>query len=332
MEIIKVSDLSKTYKSYCKEVGLKGSIQNFFHRKIIYKEAVKSINFSISEGEVVGFLGSNGSGKTTTLKMLSGILYPTSGSAEVLGYTPWERKNDFKRQFAIVMGQKSQIWWDLPPIESFDLIRTIYKLNINTYNRNLEELIYIMGVENMVNTPTRNLSLGERMKMELIAALLHQPKVLFLDEPTIGLDFISRKNIQQFIKVYNKKKKTTIILTSHYMSDIEVLCDRLVIINKGEIMFDGSLEDIKKENLNEKLVKIKHESIQQADVFQKFGLQVSQTELETVLRVNAKRIGEIMNLAYNELSGIDLSIEEIPMEHIVEKFYSMNGEMGIDEQ
>lgn len=325
MDIIKVDHLSKTYEYYNKQVGLKGSIHNFFHRETLYKKAVKDISFKVSQGEIVGFLGPNGAGKTTTLKMLSGILCPTSGEIDILGYKPFDRKNELKTQFAIVMGQKSQIWWDLPPVESFDLIRTIYKLDMNTYKKNLDELVETMGVSHLISVPTRNLSLGERMKMELIAALIYQPKILFLDEPTIGLDFMSRKNIYKFIQEYNKKKKTTIMLTSHYMSDIEALCDRIIIINKGKILFDDSLNKIKELNLNEKIVKIKCEDEKRLEVFSQFGTQIGKSETELALRVDTQKLGEVANLAYSQ-NGIDLTIEELPIEDIIEKFFYVNGD------
>src|SRR4030042_98527 len=210
MSIIKVSNLSKTYEYYKKSPGLWASVKGLFHREKLYKEAVREINFSIEEGELVGFLGPNGAGKTTTLKMLSGILYPTSGEARVLGFTPWERKNEYRRQFALVMGQKNQLWWDLPAQESLFLNKEIYGVADGDYQKTLDEMTELLQLNPLLRTMMRELSLGERMKFELIASLLHRPRVLFLDEPTIGLDVVAQKNIREFILDYNRRTKTTI--------------------------------------------------------------------------------------------------------------------------
>jgi len=247
MSIINVQNLVKSYDYYSKEQGLRNSFRNIFNRKKLVKEAVKSISFSIEAGEIVGFIGPNGAGKTTTLKILSGILYPTSGVALVDGFTPWERKKQFKMNFSIVMGQKTQLNWDLPALETFYLNKHIYEINESEFKNTLGELSELLDVGSLVKTQVRRLSLGERMKMELIAALLHRPKILFLDEPTIGLDLISQKNIREFIKNYNQKTNATILLTSHYMNDIESLCKRSIIINEGIIAYDGELSGISDE-------------------------------------------------------------------------------------
>ncbi|MDR2559943.1 MAG: ATP-binding cassette domain-containing protein [Oscillospiraceae bacterium] len=244
MQIIKVENLKKHYDYYQKEQGLKNSLRNVIKRKKLKKEAVNGINFNIEAGEIVGFIGPNGAGKTTTLKMLSGILFPTSGTATVGGFTPWERKKAFKMGFSIVMGQKTQLNWDLPAIETFNLNKCIYEVDDAVYKKTVGELVELLGVEPLMKTQVRRLSLGERMKMELIAALVHRPKIIFLDEPTIGLDFVSQKTIREFIRHYNEETGATILLTSHYVGDIESLCKRAIVINEGLLAYDGNLSDI----------------------------------------------------------------------------------------
>jgi len=247
MSLIKVENLVKNYDYYSKEQGLRNSFKNIFKRKKLIKEAVKGISFNIDAGEIVGFIGPNGAGKTTTLKILSGIIYPTSGIALVDGFTPWERKKQFKMNFSIVMGQKTQLNWDLPALETFYLNKHIYEISDADYKSTLGELTELLEVGDLVKKQVRRLSLGERMRMEFIAALLHRPKILFLDEPTIGLDLISQKSIRDFIKYYNQKTNATILLTSHYMNDIESLCKRSIIINEGVIAYDGDLSGISDE-------------------------------------------------------------------------------------
>ena len=244
MPIIDVENLSKIYYTYEKESGIKGSLKNLFSRKYLENKAVDGISFNIEEGEVVGFLGPNGSGKTTTIKMLTGLLYPSSGKAQVLGYNPWERKNEFRKQYSLIMGQKNQLWMDLPAIESFNLNKVIYQIPDKQFKSTLGELVEILDIQNVLNVQVRRLSLGERMKMELVAALLHKPRVLFLEEPTIGLDITSQRVIREFIKKYNKRFSTTILLTSHYMDDIQALCKRVIIINSGNKVYDGNIDNI----------------------------------------------------------------------------------------
>src|SRR5216110_2563993 len=244
MSVIEVQGLTKSFRTYKKNPGLGGAIKGLFHREYEMTFAVKDVSFSIEEGELVGFLGPNGAGKTTTLKMLSGLLYPTSGSAKVLGYVPWERKDGYRRQFALLLGQKNQLWWDLPARESLELNARIYGIPKEKFDKTVDELTALLTVRDKLNIMVRELSLGERMKMELIASLLHQPKILFLDEPTIGLDVVSQKTVREFLRNHNAKKKTTILLTSHYMTDIQELCRRVIIIDRGMIFFDGQLNYI----------------------------------------------------------------------------------------
>jgi len=241
MPIIEIEHLVKSYRVYQKREGLGAAIKGLFHREHRTVEAVRGISLKVEQGEFVAFLGPNGAGKTTTLKLLSGVIYPTSGSARVMGYTPWERSNAYRSRFALVMGQKNQLWWDLPSQESFRLHQQIYRIDPNRFQTTLDELTELLSVRQLLGRPVRELSLGERMKMELIAALLHSPEVLFLDEPTIGLDVVAQHNIQQFLRYYQEQRRITILLTSHYMKDVAALCRRVVVITDGAIRFDGSL-------------------------------------------------------------------------------------------
>src|SRR5271169_4412598 len=244
MPVIEVSDLTKAFRTYKKRPGFGGAIKGLFHRQYDQTLAANEVSFKIEPGELVGFLGPNGAGKTTTLKMLAGLLYPTSGSASVLGYTPWERHDGYRRQFALLLGQKNQLWWDLPARESLDLNGKIYGIPSADFHRTVDELTSLLNVRDKLDVMVRELSLGERMKMELIAALLHRPKVLFLDEPTIGLDVVSQKKVREFLREYTARNRITTLLTSHYMQDIEELCDRVIIIDHGQVFFDGALQDI----------------------------------------------------------------------------------------
>ena len=253
---IVVENLCRDFVYYEKEAGIKNSMKNLFYRKQHIRHAVKNISFHIPEGEIVGFLGPNGARKTTTIKMLSGILYPTSGTVLVNGYIPWERKKEFKRQFAYVAGQKSQLWLNLPAIDSFELNKSIYELSDEEYKKTLDELVGLFGVEDFLRVQVRRLSLGERMKMEMIAALLHRPRVIFLDEPTIGLDFIAQSNIRDFLKDYNRRYGATMLLTSHYLKDVEELCRRTMVISHGSLVYDGTLEHIRDIFSDRRVVKV----------------------------------------------------------------------------
>ncbi|MCA9194539.1 MAG: ABC transporter ATP-binding protein, partial [Planctomycetales bacterium] len=244
MAVIQVENLAKSYSVYQKREGLWATVKGLWHREYRTVKAVDGISFSVEPGEFVAFLGPNGAGKTTTLKLLSGVISPSSGSATVIGHVPWLRSNDYRRRFALVMGQKNQLWWDLPAQESFRLHQQIYGIDRHRFQQTLGELSEMLDVQQVLGRPVRELSLGERMKMELIAALLHLPEVLFLDEPTIGLDVVAQHNIQQFLKAYQQQYGVTILLTSHYMKDIAALCRRVIVITDGKIQFDGSLSGI----------------------------------------------------------------------------------------
>ena len=239
--MIEVRQLTRVFRTYKKQPGFWGGVKGLFKREFEETAAAKDISFDIAEGEFVGFLGPNGAGKTTTLKMLSGLIYPTSGTARVAGFDPTRRENAYRRIVALVLGQKNQLWWDLPAIESFNLLRAIYGLPADQFKASLDELVTLLGVSSKLNVMVRELSLGERMKMELIAALIHRPRVLFLDEPTIGLDVVSQKAVRQFLRDYNRRYRVTILLTSHYMADIKELCERVIVIHKGAKIYDGAL-------------------------------------------------------------------------------------------
>src|SRR5437899_5448359 len=237
MPIIETRDLTKVYRVSQKKKGLLGAMQGLFRREYKTVRAVDGVSFAIEPGEMVAFLGPNGAGKTTTLKMLSGLIYPTAGSARVLDFVPWERADAFRRKFSLVMGQKNQLWWDLPAADSFQLHREIYSLPTEQFDETVEELTEMFQVKELTKQPVRELSLGERMKMELIAALLHQPQLLLLDEPTIGLDVVAQAAIQQCLKRYNAVRGVTLLLTSHYMRDVEALCSRVLVINHGKVIY-----------------------------------------------------------------------------------------------
>lgn len=244
MPIITTQNLSKVYSVQKKRPGLSGSLKDLLAPINEEKVAVQDVSFSIDEGELVGFIGPNGAGKTTTLKMLSGLLYPTSGEVRVLGFDPWKREYDFLKQISLVMGQKNQLWWDLPAIESFNLAKDIYDIPQPVYKKTLHDLVELLDIGDVLNVQVRKLSLGQRMKAELVAALIHTPKILYLDEPTIGLDVVMQQSMRQFLKDYNQRGDGSIILTSHYMDDVKELCKRVVIIDNGTILFDGLLSNI----------------------------------------------------------------------------------------
>src|SRR5438067_7696791 len=244
MPIIDAQGLTKTYRVFQKKPGLRGALRNLFRRQYKEVRAVDGVSFTIEPGEMVAFLGPNGAGKTTTLKMLSGLIFPSGGSARVLGFVPWERADAFRRRFALVMGQKNQLWWDLPAADSFQLHREIYSLPLADFNQTVDELTELFEVKELTRQPVRELSLGERMKMELIAALLHEPRLLLLDEPTIGLDVVAQVAIQRCLKEYNARRGVTMLLTSHYMRDVEALCSRVLVIAHGRLVHDGPLAGI----------------------------------------------------------------------------------------
>jgi ABC-2 type transport system ATP-binding protein len=324
MAAIEVTGLSKSFRTYKKQPGFAGAVRGLFRRTYEQTLAVKEVSFTIEPGELVGFLGPNGAGKTTTLKMLSGLLYPSSGSARVLGYVPWQRDDGYRRQFALLLGQKNQLWWDLPARESLELNAKIYGLSPSALDRTVSEMGELLAVRDKLNVSVRELSLGERAKMELIAALLHQPKVLFLDEPTIGLDVVSQKTVREFLRQHNARHKTTILLTSHYMADIQALCERVIIIDHGAIFFDGRLSEVVDRFADSKLVTIRCESAANCSAaqLQKYGEVMEQDPGHIQLRVKRDRVIAVCKALLDELPVTDIDIQEVPIEEVIRRIFA----------
>lgn len=322
MPVIEVSDLKKFYNVHQKEPGLAGSVKSLFKRKYYDVKAVDGVSFNIEEGELVGFIGPNGAGKTTTLKVLSGLLYPTSGYVSVLGFTPWDRKPAFQKQFSLVMGQKNQLWWDLPAMESFLLNREIYEVPRDQFQNTLDELVDLLEVKDFLKVQVRKLSLGQRMKMELIAALIHSPKILFLDEPTIGLDVVMQKKMRDFIREYNRRHRATILLTSHYMDDVRELCDRVIIIDKGQLLFDGALDEIIKKFANHKLISLVFEDKVSREKLAKIGEIKEFDPPKVVIQVTRSQTSAVAARLLQEYSVDDLNIEEPQIEDIIREVFT----------
>src|SRR5580658_1042109 len=324
MPVIEVNGLTKAFRTYKKQPGFGGAVKGLFHRQYEQTVAVNEVSFKIEHGELVGFLGPNGAGKTTTLKMLAGLLFPTGGNAKVLGYTPWERADGYRRQFALVLGQKNQLWWDLPARESLELNAKIYGIPKDRFEKTVAEMTELLAVGHKLNVSVRELSLGERMKMELIASLLHQPKVLFLDEPTIGLDVVSQKTVREFIRRHNATQKTTILLTSHYMADIQALCERVIIIDHGKIFFDGKLNEIVDRFADFKLVTIQCEQAGtlSPDRLKTYGDVTEQTSACITLKVKRDRVIAVCKALLDELPVTDIDIQEIPIEDVIRRIFT----------
>jgi ABC-2 type transport system ATP-binding protein len=324
MPVIEVNGLTKAFRTYKKQPGFGGAVKGLFHRQYEQTVAVDNVSFQIEPGELVGFLGPNGAGKTTTLKMLAGLLFPTGGSAKVLGYTPWDRADGYRRQFALVLGQKNQLWWDLPARESLELNAKIYGISRDRFEKTVSEMTELLAVQHKLNVSVRELSLGERMKMELIASLLHQPKVLFLDEPTIGLDVVSQKTVREFVRRHNATQKTTILLTSHYMADIQALCERVIIIDHGKIFFDGKLSEIVDRFADFKLVTIQCEKADlfSAEQLKMYGDITEQTATGLTLKVKRDRVIAVCKAVLDELPVTDIDIQEIPIEDVIRTIFS----------
>ncbi len=323
--MIEVKNLTRVFRTYKKQPGFWGGVRGLFKREFEEIAAAKNISFSIAEGELVGFLGPNGAGKTTTLKMLSGLIYPTSGTALVAGHDPTKRENAYRRLFALVLGQKNQLWWDLPAIESFLLLRHIYGLPADQYQQTLDELVDLLDVRAKLNVMVRELSLGERMKMELIAALLHRPRVLFLDEPTIGLDVISQKSVRRFLREYNRKHKVTILLTSHYMADIKELCDRVIVIHKGSKIYDGELARLENaDGSKKKIITFLPADGKFPDTWRSLHGETVRDEAEGkfTIRVAAENVVAVSQEILTTGPVADITIEDIPLEDVITELFN----------
>jgi ABC-2 type transport system ATP-binding protein len=321
MPIIAADNLTKIYRVYQKKDGLFGAVRGLVHREYKEVRAVDGVSFAIEPGEVVGFLGPNGAGKTTALKMLSGLIFPTAGTARVLGHVPWERAADFRRQLALVMGQKNQLWWDLPAADSFALHRAIYSLADEQFQRTLGELTELFQVGDLVRQPVRELSLGERMKMELIAALLHQPRLLLLDEPTIGLDVLAQVTIRRCLREYNAVRGVTMLLTSHYMKDVEALCPRVLVISHGRLIYDGPLAGITDQFGQWKLVKLQLAEEAAPGALERFG-EVTRAEGPVVdLKVDRGRLAEVLAAILDHHTVLDLTVHDPPLEQVIARVF-----------
>jgi ABC-2 type transport system ATP-binding protein len=315
-----VRDLRKVYTVHEREAGVLAALRSLFHRRVRQVAAVDGITFTVEPGEIVGFLGPNGAGKTTTLKVLSGLLYPTSGEVLVLGHIPWQREKTFLRQITLVMGQRNQLIWDIPVIDTFELNRAIYRIPTSEYRRTLDELTELLELGSLLRKPVRNLSLGERMKCEIAAALLHRPQVLFLDEPTIGLDVTMQRRIRAFIAEYNRRHGATVLLTSHYMADVEALCRRVIVIHHGKLLFDGDLATLVHRFSPYKtiIVELKNKT---ADL-RPYGEIVTQVDGYVTLRVPKAETAKVTERLLADLLINDLTVQDPPIEEVIEEVFT----------
>jgi ABC-2 type transport system ATP-binding protein len=325
---IVVEGLEKTYRVFRKQAGWAGAVRSLFHREYATIRAVRNVSFQVDQGEIVAFLGPNGAGKTTTLKLLAGLIYPTAGSATVLGHVPWKREHDYRRRFSLIMGQKNQLWWDLPAQESFVLHREIYRIDSAQFTKRLDELTDLLEVRQLVRQPVRELSLGERMRMELIAALLHDPEVLFLDEPTIGLDVVSQRKVQEFLKHYQAERQITVLLTSHYMKDVEALCRRAVIISGGQIQHDGPLAEILDRFSRHKVIQLQFADGEMPANLDAYGKVVEIQPPRIKLEVDRTRIPEVLSSLLSRFNVEDVGVQERPLEEVIAEFFTTNAEPG----
>ncbi|GAB5559956.1 MAG: ABC transporter ATP-binding protein [Synoicihabitans sp.] len=325
--MIEVDNLTRIFRTYKKQPGFWGGVKGLFKRDFEELAAAKDVSFSIKEGEFVGFLGPNGAGKTTTLKMLSGLIYPTSGTATIAGFDPTKRENAYRRIFALVLGQKNQLWWDLPAIESFLLLRHIYGLPADQWQETLDELVDLLDVRHKLNVMVRELSLGERMKMELIAALLHRPKVLFLDEPTIGLDVVSQRAVRNFLRTYNKRHRVTILLTSHYMADIQELCRRVIVIHKGQKIYDGELDQLEtgSAGTRQKIIRFEPEDTSFEQNWEStFGITKREEGGKIEVRAPSVDVARVSQEILTKGPVVDITIEDVPLEDVIADLFDKN--------
>lgn len=317
---IHVHELCKTYTVFERDAGVKSALRGLFARTKREVKAVDSISFDLKQGEVVGFLGPNGAGKTTTLKMLSGLLNPTDGEISVLGYYPAKREAAFLSQITLVMGQRNQLTWDIPAIDSFEVLRAIYRLPADDYKRTLDELIELLDLGELIRKPVRQLSLGERMKCEIAGALLHKPKVLFLDEPTIGLDVTAQRRIREFVKEYNARHNATVLLTSHYMADVEALAQRVIVIHHGKLLFDGALSSLVERFSPHKTIVVQFEG--EGVDLSGYGQIVEQNGVRATLRVPKSQTAQVTGRLLANLAIDDLTVEDPPIEEVIEQVFA----------
>ncbi|MBI4616227.1 MAG: ATP-binding cassette domain-containing protein [Planctomycetes bacterium] len=328
--MIHVEKLSKTFHVHKKEPGFLGSVKALFRRELVAKEAVRGASFRVEEGEIVGLVGANGAGKTTLVKMLAGIIYPTSGDAAVLGFRPWERDDRLRRQIALIMGQKAQLWWDLPAADCFLLLKEVYEIPDARYRENLDYLATVLEVKDLLQIQIRRLSLGERMKMELIAALLHSPRVVYLDEPTIGLDLTAQRAIRDFILKYREEHRPAMILTSHYMEDIERLCRRILILREGELVFDGPLDKVVETYAEHKVVTAHlhktPEPVRATPELARLGQVETANDMMISLRVPRAKVAEAAAELLRRYPVADIAIEEVDVGTIIERLQRARGD------
>lgn len=320
--VIQVEDLCKSFYTRKREPGTSGAFLSLFTRAKTEVKAVDKVNFSLEPGEFVGFLGPNGAGKTTTIKMLSGILYPSSGSVRVLGENPFQRKKEFLRRISLVMGNKMQLWWDLPAQDSFDVMQALYEIPRDHYQKRLKTLTEELMIADKIQTAVRKLSLGERMKCELVAALLHQPDVLFLDEPTLGLDIISQKRIREFLAQLNKEEGSTILLTSHYMQDVQELCKRVIVIDHGTCIFDGTLESLSSKYQATRRVRLTLSHAVEPNQLEGMGEVIENNDCIVTLDVPTDQIASVASNALAKLPVQDIAIEDVDIESVIARLFS----------
>jgi ABC-2 type transport system ATP-binding protein len=315
-----VEGLTKTFKVPVRETGLRESIRSLFRREFRHVEAVRKIDFRLDPGEIVGFLGPNGAGKTTTIKMLTGLLFPSDGNATVLGHHPWKREKELLRRISLVMGQRNNLAWDLPAVDSFQLNKAIYGIPKAEYEKRVEEYVDTLDVTDLVTKPVRNLSLGERMKMEIVAALLHGPEVLFLDEPTIGLDVSMQRRLRQFVLDYNREHGATVLLTSHYMADVSAMAERVIVIDHGSILYDGPLARLSERFSTHKTIRV--EAADLDSDLGRLGRVIEQGPTRVTLEVERDQVSAVASHLLSTATVTDLSIEEVPLEDVIDRVFS----------
>ncbi|EOO24251.1 TPA: ATP-binding cassette domain-containing protein [Bacillus cereus] len=323
MDMIEIENVSKTFERVKIEEGLINSFKSLFKREKVKVTALSDVSFKVKEGKIIGLIGANGAGKSTLMKAMVGLIKPTSGTILVNGFNPHDKKKDFLKSIGVVLGQKNQLWWDLSPYETFLLHKEIYELSDTEFKKNVDELAKNLGVLEILKSPVRNLSLGERMKCELIASILHSPKILFLDEPTIGLDFLAQKNIRNFLKNYCKERNTTVVITSHYFPDIYELCEELIILKNGEVVFNNNFQKIKEEIKSYKYIYLSFENEIDSQDLKKYGEVKESDKFSVTIKVQEKLVNETISSILKEFNVIDYNLTEMSSQDLIEDIYSM---------